>query len=81
VAPCNGSAEEWIIGNIKEDSLENILASEKAREIAQRVRECPRNCAFIVTERHDMVRRPWIPLLWILKNKFRLWRGQRLSFD
>ncbi len=81
VAPCNGSAEEWIIGNIKEDSLENILASEKAREIAQRVRECPRNCAFIVTERHDMVRRPWVPLLWILKNKFRLWRGQRLSFD
>ncbi len=30
VSPCNGSCEEWIIGNIKEDSFENIMKSEKA---------------------------------------------------
>ena len=81
VAPCNGSGEEWILGNIKEDSFEHIMASDKAKEIAKRVAACDRNCAFIVTERHDMVRRPWRPILWVLKNKLRLRRGRPLVWD
>ncbi len=36
VSPCNGSSEEWIIGNIKDDSFENIMKSEKAKEVAER---------------------------------------------
>ncbi len=81
VTPCNGSSEEWKLGNIKEDSLENILASDKAREAMEKVRNCKRNCTFIVTERHDMVRRPWVPIMWILKNKWRIRKGQDLCWD
>ena len=81
VTPCNGSGEEWIIGNIKEDSFENIMASDKAREAMEKVRNCKRNCAFIVTERHDMVRRPWVPIKWILKNKWRIRKGQDICWD
>ena len=75
VSPCNGSAEEWVIGNIKEQPLEEILRSDKAREAAKKVEECSRNCAFIVTERHDMVRRPWKAIWWILKNRRRVKKG------
>ena len=81
VTPCNGSGEEWIIGNIKEDTLENIKASDKAREAMEKVRSCKRNCPFIGTERLDMVRRPWIPIKWILKNKWRIRKGQDLCWD
>ncbi len=81
VSPCNGSANQWIIGNIKEDSFENIMKSDKAKEALEKVKNCKRNCTFIVTERHDMVRRPWIPIKWILKNKWRTWRGQDLVWD
>jgi len=81
VTPCNGSCEEWKLGNIKEDSLENILASDKAREAMEKVRNCKRNCTFIVTERHDRVRRPCVPIMWILKNKWRISRGQDLCWD
>ena len=81
VTPCNGSGEEWIMGNIKEDSLENILASDKAKQAMEKVRNCRRNCTFIVTERHDMVRRPWVPIMWVLKNKWRIRKGQDLSWD
>ena len=81
VTPCNGSCEEWKLGNIKEDSLENIMASDKAREAMEKVRNCKRNCTFIVTERHDMVRRPWVPIMWVLKNKWRISRGQDLCWD
>ena len=81
VTPCNGSSEEWKLGNIKEDSLENILASDKAKEAMEKVRNCKRNCTFIVTERHDMVRHPWVPILWVLKNKWRIHKGQDLSWE
>ena len=80
VSPCNGTSEEWIIGNIKEDSLENIMSSENARIAAERVVKCDRNCAFIVTERHDMVRRPWKPFLWIIRNKLRIAKGEGISW-
>lgn len=81
VTPCNGSGEEWIIGNIKEQSFEDIMSSDKAREALKRVRACKRNCAFIVTERHDMVRRPWVPIKWIVKNKINIWRGRDICWD
>ena len=81
VTPCNGSGEEWIMGNIKEDSFENIMASDKAKAAMEKVRQCKRNCTFIVTERHDMVRRPWVPIMWVLKNKWRIRKGQDLCWD
>ena len=81
VTPCNGSGEEWVMGNIKEDSFENIMNSDKAREAMEKVRNCKRNCTFIVTERHDMVRRPWVPIMWVLKNKWRIRKGQDLCWE
>ena len=75
------SGEEWIIGNIKEDSFENIMKSDKAKKALELVKNCKRNCAFIVTERHDMVRRPWIPIKWIIKNKLRIRQGKDICWD
>ena len=68
------------IGNIKDDSFENIMKSEKAKEVAEKVKACDRNCAFIVTERHDMIRKPWKPILWILKNKIRIAKGKDICW-
>ncbi len=72
VTPCNGSEEEWIIGNIKDDSFENIMNSAQAKEVLKKIKSCQRECCFIVTERHDMVRRSWKPVYWVLNNKSRL---------
>jgi MoaA/NifB/PqqE/SkfB family radical SAM enzyme len=81
VVPCNGSEEEWIIGNIKDDTFENIMKSDKAQEIAARVKACDRNCTFVVTERHDMLRRPWVPVSWIIRNKIRIAQGKNICWD
>lgn len=72
VTPCNGSNEEWIMGNIKEKSFENIMNSDKTREILKKIKACHKDCCFIVTERHDMIRAPWKPIYWVLNNKTRL---------
>jgi MoaA/NifB/PqqE/SkfB family radical SAM enzyme len=81
VSPCNGSKDEWIIGNIKDHTYQEIMNSGKALEALKQVQACTRECSFIVTERHDMLRRPWVPVLWILKNKLRIMRNQPLCFD
>jgi MoaA/NifB/PqqE/SkfB family radical SAM enzyme len=81
VSPCNGTKEKWIIGNIKEHSFEEIMNSPKTKEILEKVKNCTRECSFIVTERHDMLRRPWAPILWIVKNKIRIMRNQPVCFD
>lgn len=80
ITPCNGSREEWILGNIIESNFDDIMNSQKAKDIMEKITTCQRNCAFIVTERHDMVRRPWIPVKWVLDNKLRIMRGERIRF-
>ncbi len=72
ISPCNGSVEKWIMGNLKDASFEQISNSRKAYEVMEKVRSCKQNCCFVVTERHDMLRRPWKPIYWIGKNKLRL---------
>lgn len=72
ITPCNGSDEEWIVGNIKEDSIENIMNSNDMQEVLKKIKSCQKDCCFIVTERHDMVRRPWVPIYWIISNKIKL---------
>ena len=56
------------------------MNSDKAKDIVKKVASCKRNCAFIVTERHDMVRKPWKPIYWILRNKLRIMQGKELSW-
>ena len=80
VTPCNGSKEEWIIGNLKDNTFEEIMDSQKAKDIMLSISQCERNCAFIVTERHDMVRRPWIPIKWVIDNKLRIIRDQNIKY-
>ncbi|GAB6268096.1 MAG: radical SAM protein [Smithella sp.] len=81
ISPCNGSDEEWIMGNIKDASLEEIMNSPAAVEVMKKVTSCQKDCCFIVTERHDMIRRPWAPIYWIAKNKIRLAFHLQTDFD
>ncbi|MDD4361937.1 MAG: radical SAM protein [Bacteroidales bacterium] len=81
VLPCNGSHEKWIMGNIKQDSFIDIMNSETAKKVMHKVKKCQENCCFIVTERHDMVRRPWEPIYWIAKNKLKLAFNLPADFD
>ena len=60
------------MGNLKEATFEEIMHSREAEEAMKKVQKCKRDCCFIVTERHDMVRRPWKPIYWIAKNKLKL---------
>lgn len=80
VTPCNGSAAPWVMGNIKEQTFEEIWTSPQADEVRSRVAGCDRSCAFIGTARFDMLRHPVRPIAWIAHNKLRLARGQDVDY-
>jgi MoaA/NifB/PqqE/SkfB family radical SAM enzyme len=81
ILACNGSREPWIMGNLRENSFNEIWSSEAAKEVRMKVRHCKRDCWMVGTAVPAMRRAPWIPLLWILKNKIRLALKQEIQLS
>jgi len=72
VLACNGSEIPWIMGNLKKNSFDEIWHSKQANEVRERVSQCKRNCWMVGSARPAMRSHPWVPLLWIAKNKIKL---------
>jgi len=79
VYPCNVMKES--MGNIKETSFDEIWGGERAREVREKVKECPSNCWMMGTAGPAMKHRIWKPASWILRNKFRLLFGRDVVCD
>ena len=79
VLACNGSKNPWVMGNLKEVEFDQIWNSSKAEEVRRKVKHCKRNCWMVGTAVPAMRRRPWVPFLWITKNKIRLSRRLKIS--
>lgn len=72
ILACNGSEEPWVMGNLKEQSFDNIWNSGQAATVRAKVARCQRNCWMVGSARPAMRSNPWVPLLWIAKNKIKL---------
>jgi len=81
IMPCNGTDEQWVMGNLREQPWNEIWASKKADDVRGKVKQCQRQCAFIGTARFDMKRHPWKPILWVVKNKIKLMSGKDVKFE
>jgi len=81
ISPCNGSNKQWIMGNLKEQTFDEIWNSPKANEVRNGVKNCSKDCAFIGTARFDMIRNPARTIGWIARNKIRLMRGKPICLD
>ena len=69
VLPCNMTPVAWIMGNIKEQTWDEILDSKAAKEINDRCRNCNLNCWSICNVQSAIKKKLWIPGLWLIKNK------------
>lgn len=81
ILPCNGTDDKWIMGNLKENTFEEIWSSKKAEQVRSQVNSCCKECAFIGTARFDMKRRPWKPISWILSNKVRIGLDKEIKYS
>ncbi|MEE8576328.1 MAG: SPASM domain-containing protein [candidate division Zixibacteria bacterium] len=75
ITPCNGSDSKWIMGNLKNQSFDEIWNSPDSDKIRKMVSTCSKDCAFIGTARFDMMRNPFATARWVMKNKLRAMRG------
>lgn len=84
IRPCNGLEENiWMdsMGNLNEKSFEEIWNGEKAKEIREKVKTCPKNCWMIGTAAPVMKKYIKAPLQWVVINKIRSMRDKEICLD
>jgi radical SAM protein with 4Fe4S-binding SPASM domain len=72
ILPCNGLDPScWFetMGNLHQNSFEEIWNGARAAEVRARVKSCPRNCWMIGTAAPVMKKYIWRPAAWILRQK------------
>ena len=80
--PCNGTKEKLVMGNLKEQSFEELWGSAQAESVRNCVRNCDRNCWMIGSVSPAMHKYIWVPFFWVLKHKFlRFFKKKKYSMD
>ncbi|MEW6380579.1 MAG: radical SAM protein [bacterium] len=72
ILPCNGLDEPLSMGNLKEQSFEEIWHGRRAEEVRASIRNCQKNCWMIGSAAPAMKKRIGIPLQWIIRKKLHL---------
>jgi len=74
IRPCNGLDEATpatSMGNLNEQSFEEIWNSPRASRVKEEVRDCPKNCWMIGTASPAMKKDMLKPLSWVIKHKLK----------
>ena len=83
IMPCNGSDEPMIMGNLKDQTFDEIWNSQKANKIRNQVRNCTKQCWMIGSASPAMKKRVWVPAKLVAKNKLMMIRdrGAEICLD
>ena len=79
VMPCNGTKCKQVMGNLNEQSWDELWTSEKAEKVRNVVRHCSRNCWMIGSVSPAMHKYIWKPAWWVIKHKLKFWTNKKYS--
>lgn len=80
VMPCNGTKEKEVMGNLNEQTWDELWSSEAAEAVRKKVRCCDRNCWMIGSVSPAMHKYIWVPAFWVIKHKFIFfWKKKKYS--
>ena len=79
VMPCNGTKCKEVMGNLNEQSRDELWNSEKAEKVRNVVRHCSRNCWMIGSVSPAMHKYIWKPAWWVIKHKAKFWTKKKYS--
>ena len=79
VMPCNGTKCKEVMGNLNEQSWDELWNSEKAEKVRNIVRHCSRNCWMIGSVSPAMHKYIWKPAWWVIKHKAKFWTKKKYS--
>ena len=72
VLACNGMDEKQPMGNLKEQTWDEIWNSKRAKEVRAMVKNCQKNCWMIGSAAPAIIHHPLKPIVWVLKNKIKI---------
>lgn len=80
VMPCNGTKDKEVMGNLNEQTWDELWNSEKANKVREKVKHCNRQCWMIGSVSPAMHKYIWKPTLWVIHHKFlRFFKKQKYS--
>lgn len=80
VMPCNGTREKEVMGNLNQQSWDELWSSPQAEAVRRRVRSCDRNCWMIGSVSPAMHKYIWVPGAWVVWHKLKgLFTGKPYS--
>ena len=80
VMPCNGTKDKEVMGNLNEQTWDELWNSPEAEVVRRKVRNCDRDCWMIGSVSPAMHKYIWKPALWVIRHKFlRFFRKKKYS--
>ena len=80
VMPCNGTKDKEVMGNLNNQTWDELWNSEQAERVRNKVRHCDRNCWMIGSVSPAMKKYIWKPAFWVIKHKFlRFFKKEKYS--
>lgn len=80
VMPCNGTKDKEVMGNLNEQSWDELWNSTQADNVRKIVRCCDRNCWMIGSASPAMHKYFYKPFFWVLHHKFlRIFKKKKYS--
>ncbi len=80
VMPCNGTKDKEVMGNLNEQSWDELWNSNQAEKVRNKVRHCDRQCWMIGSVSPAMHKYIWVPAWWVIKHKFlRFFKKEKYS--
>ena len=76
---CNGMDKKEALGNLNTQTWDEIWSSKRADEARAMVTHCPKNCWMIGSAAPAMYSHPLRPVLWVLRNKAKLFLGKEID--
>lgn len=71
VMPCNGTKDKEVMGNLNNQSWDDLWNSKEAESVRNKVRHCDRQCWMIGSVSPAMHKYIWKPALWVFVHKFK----------
>ena len=80
VMPCNGTKEKEVMGNLNNQTWDELWNSEQANNVRNKVRHCDRQCWMIGSVSPAMHKYIWVPAWWVIRHKFlRFFKKEKYS--
>jgi MoaA/NifB/PqqE/SkfB family radical SAM enzyme len=71
ILACNGMDKKQPMGNLREQTWDEIWNSKKATEVREMVKNCKKNCWMVGSAAPAILHHPIKPIKWVLRNKFK----------